>query len=216
MKYNMSEIFKRAWAIYRNDNTLTFGDALRQSWSVAKNGMAVIRFNQIYAENYKKVLVYVLGRVNGKHEIAEEITQDVFVKVNEHLRNYDVYKAKFTTWIYTIANNRIIDYYRADKSAMTINVDGYVNDQGDVIFQYIDNSHAEDRIETKDTVTAIERAMSMLSNKEREIANLFFIKEMKYTEIANVLDIPIGTVKGLINRIRGKLQTSLSSVYATL
>lgn len=217
MKYNKSVIMKRAWVIFRNnDENLTFGDSLRQSWNIAKNGVSKLKFNTIYAENYRKILGYVMSQINGKIEDAEEITQDVFIKVAEHLAKYDVYKAKVNTWIYTIAKNKIIDYYRKNKSGIVVNVDGYVNDEGESTFQFEDNVHTDNNIVDEDNLSAVERALSKLNVKEKEIATMFFIKEMKYTEIANVLDIPMGTVKGLLSRIRGKLQKELTKVYASL
>jgi hypothetical protein len=89
--YNKSEIMRRAWVIFRsNNNVNTFSDALKQSWSIAKNGTSIVSFSQIYSEHYNKVLNFVSSKIKGRREIAEEITQDVFIKVNEHIKNYDV------------------------------------------------------------------------------------------------------------------------------
>jgi RNA polymerase sigma-70 factor (ECF subfamily) len=215
--YNKSKIMRRAWIIFRsNNNVNTFSDALKQSWNIAKNDTSIISFNQIYSEHYNKVLNFISSKIKGRREIAEEITQDVFIKVNEHIKNYDVYKGAITTWIYTIANNKVIDFYRSDKSNYMVGVDGFVNDEGESIYEFKDTSNADESVNSEETMSSVERAMSNLNEKEKSIATLYFIKQMKYEEIAMELNIPMGTVKGLINRIRNKLQTQLKGVYSNV
>lgn len=173
-------------------------------------------FNKVYKEYYSKVFNYVLSRINYDKSIAEEITDDVFIKISEHLSEYDKDKSKLSTWIYFITNNKIIDYYRSKGKKMTVNVSDYVNDNGEPSFQYVSDNKTDDSLIKKNIKDSVKRAMSKLNEKEQKIAVLYFIEEMKYFEIAQILDIPMGTVKGLISRIRGKLQKSLSKTYVTL
>lgn len=214
--YNKSEIMRRAWKIFRTNEVKTFSEALRQSWSIAKNGTPTANFNDIYAKEYNKILNFVSSKIGGRREVAEEITQDVFIKLNEHLDKYDVYKAKLTTWLYTIANNKVIDHYRSDKSSRMVAVDGFVNDNGEPTYQFEDTVNTDQSVNTEETMSSVERAMSILNDNEKKIAELYFIQQLKYNEIAEQLNTPMGTVKGLINRVRTKLQKQLTNVYKTV
>ena len=173
----------------------------------------IASFNEIYVEFYSKVLNFVTSKVNGKREIAEEITQDTFLKVAEHLQDYDAEKGKINTWIYNIAKNKIIDHYRRNKSSYMVSVDGFVNDEGEPSFEFKDTQKADELVNSDETMSAIDRAMDVLNEKEMKIAELYFIDQMKYNEIAEQLNAPMGTVKANINRIRVKLQNKLSMVY---
>lgn len=170
--YNKSEIMRRAWKIFRSNEVDTFSQALRQSWSIAKNGTPTANFNQIYAKEYNKVLNFVSSKIGGRREIAEEITQDTFLKVNEHIQNYDVYKGKITTWLYTIAKNKVIDFYRTDKSRHMVGVDGFVNDEGESTFQFADTVNTDEAVNSEDTMSAVELAMSILNEREKYCNNV--------------------------------------------
>jgi RNA polymerase sigma factor (sigma-70 family) len=213
--YDKSLIMKRAWHIYRKHNhQLSWSDSMKQSWGIAKNDMANLNITTIYQKHYTQIFYHILGKVNGNKSVAEELAQDVFVKVNDHLHEYDVDRAKLLTWVYTIANHKVIDHYRTDKSDRYTSVDGYVDNEGNVMFEH--ESDDTDHIEAEDTEMAIKRALSKLNDNERMVATMYFMEEKKYIEIAEECDLPMGTVKGLINRSRAKLQTTLSSVYATM
>jgi RNA polymerase sigma-70 factor (ECF subfamily) len=170
-------------------------------------------FNKLYSEFYFSILNFVTSKVNGKREIAEEITQDTFLKVAEHLQDYDSTRGKISTWIYNIAGNKVIDYYRRNKSSYMVSVDGFVNDEGEPSFEFKDTQKADELVNSDETMSAIDRAMDILNKKEMKIAELYFIDQMKYKEIAEQMELNLGTVKANINRIRVKLQNKLSKVY---
>lgn len=214
VRYNKSRVLKRAWAIYKAQDIRTmeqFSVCMRESWSIEKNGYKDITIENLYNNHYKQIFNHIKFKVKDI-EIAEELTQDVFIKANEHLMNYDVNTAKVLTWLYTIAKNKIIDYYRSVKDTV-IHVSDFVNDKGDEIIQISGYEETDSDIAASETNTAINKAFSGLKPKYREIANLYFIEQKKYDEISEILNIPLGTVKGMINRARTMLQTSLQGVY---
>jgi len=209
--YNKSEIMKTAWQIFRNNTeNLTFSNCLRQSWSIAKNGIKDDDINTVYTKYYKQVYLFVLNRVGNKTHIAEEITNDVFIKFNNKI-TYDVYRAKILTLLYTMAKNAVIDYFRTAHADRFISVSQFCDTEtGKETFQIVDNSHS-DNVETSELSERINTAMSSLKPKYRQIAELFFMEQKKYNEIAEILCIPMGSVKGMINRVRAMLQESLQA-----
>lgn len=94
-----------------------------------------------------------------------------------------------------------------------VSVDGFVNDEGEPSFEFKDTQKADELVNSDETMSAIDRAMGILNKKEMKIAELYFIDQMKYKEIAAQMELNLGTVKANINRIRVKLQNKLSKVY---
>lgn len=171
----------------------------------------MLDFNVVYKENKGKLTKYVKARVYPHTEIAMEIVDDTFIKVNEHLKNFDENKANIRTWIFTIANNKLTDYYRSIKldKKCKVNVSDYVNSDGDEYFQ-IDSNEKTDGIishseKFKNSISCANRvvdAMAELSDTYRNIAAMRFIDEMSYEEISVKLNLPLGTVKTNIFRAK--------------
>lgn len=173
-----------------------------------------MNFNEIYSENKTKVFNFILSRI-GNREVSEELANDVFVKVAEFMEVFNPEKSKFQTWLYNIVRNRMIDYYRtaAKKSAKDeIMIGDYVNDNGVETLQ-IESDYYVDNIESSETMQKINKAFGILNKVEREIAELYILQDKQYKEIADILDVPIGTVKGNLNRARGKMQEYLKNIY---
>jgi len=221
-KYNMSLIMTRAHKfkdeIPMNERTDdTFSNCLKKSWHIAKNGINNSTFDEVYNKNYSNVYYYVNFKIKDS-EIAKDITQDIFIKLHKHLDNYDVYTAKLTTWLRTITNHAIIDYIRSKankNSMMNISVNQCTDDDNKEYLQLPDNSTKDDTIENNELLDKLALAFDNLKPKYKQIGEMYFIQELSYNEIAKTLDIPMGTVKGMINRCRMKLQEQLinESVY---
>jgi RNA polymerase sigma factor (sigma-70 family) len=217
-KYNLSVIMKRAWVIYRKSNgKLTWSDALKQSWEIAKNGITTTDFSLLYKKYYQQVYFFVNSKLFGNTIIAEEITNDVFTKAYKHLENYDVMRSQLNTWLMTIAKNAVIDYSRSKqykKSTQVDLIDGYVDESGKETYEFgSDMMDGQNNMENKELGATISKAFEGLSERDRELSMLFFIEEKTYEEIVEIMDIPLGTVKGTLNRCRAKLQKKLQRVY---
>lgn len=216
--YNKSEILKRAWKLFKSREVRTnekFSECLRQSWHITKNGTNNNTFNQIYSNFNKPIYRYILSKVK-RTEIAEELSQEVFVRLHKHFDNYDVYKAKISTWLYTIANNLIIDHYRTDHSDRYQQVSNFVDSEtGKETYQFTapESYETENVMETNELRTKIECAFTSLKPKYKRIAELYFLEDKQYSEIAEICDVPLGTVKGMINRCREMLQNELKTAH---
>ncbi|MHA1754673.1 MAG: RNA polymerase sigma factor [Candidatus Odinarchaeia archaeon] len=215
-KYNMSLIMTRAWALrHKSNNTISLSDCLRQSWHIAKNGINNSTFDEVYNKNYSNVYNYVNFKIKDS-EIGKDITQDVFIKLHKHLDNYDVYTAKLTTWLRTITNHAIIDHIRSKankNSLMNISVNQYTDDDNKEYLQLPDNSTKDDTIENNELLDKLGQAFDNLKPKYKQIGEMYFIQELSYNEIAKTLDIPMGTVKGNLARVRKMLQENLKNMY---
>ena len=165
-------------------------------------------FELVYKTNYKSVLNYVKYKVNNS-VIAEEITSEAFIKA---FRFYDTFnnKSSIKSWLLTIAITTISDHFRVDKSDRYTNVGTFVDSEtGKETFQFVSEETSDGKFERKELKHLINNAFIQLKPKYREIAELYFINQMKYQEIAEICNVPIGTVKGMVNRSREMLQAKL-------
>lgn len=216
-KYNKSMIMKRAWKLYNAQEIRTmeaFSASLTKSWNIEKNGMAEIDIDKIYNKHYKQVFNMVLNRVNLNRSVAEELTNDVFVRFEAKL-NYDVKKSAITTILFTIAKNIVIDYYRSSmkKKNEFNNIGDYTDDNDRESLVISSPETANSGVESKEASREIAKAFRNLKPQYRRIATMYFLREYSYGEICAELDMSLGSVKGTISRIRTTLQEQLKTLY---
>ena len=137
----------------------------------------------------------------GRHDQAEDLTQDVFIKLFRSLGTFDR-RANFQTWLVSVSRNLCIDHYRsARKEREAINRDVDPNELTPVAPG--PNAHAQ--LEHSDRVTLLRAALEALPPTLRSAVMLRDIQEHTYQEIATALRLPEGTVKSRINRGRAEL-----------
>lgn len=187
---------------------------LKEAWKLVKS-RPMLNFESVYNEYHKRIQFYINGKVKNS-DAAQELCADVFIKVNDNLVYYMGEIAGLSTWIYSIAKNTIIDYYRVDKSKHYTNVSNFADaETGKETFQFIapENYQIENVLDNVDKSEKIAKAFENLKPNYRKIAELYFIEDKQYNEIADICDIPLGTVKGMISRCREMLQSELKDVY---
>jgi RNA polymerase sigma-70 factor (ECF subfamily) len=218
-KFNKSQIFKKAWQLFKievtkdksNRTDKMFSDCLKQAWQIAKIN-PFISIEVLYKQYYKPILNFIMQKLHNT-EIAQELTNDTFIKAMEKMYQFNPEKSNISTWLHTISKNLIIDFYRKDESDKYINVSDFVDESGNEMIQIKDTNNNSDSIENKELLEAVHKAMSQLKPKYQKIAQMFFIEDQPYPEIAKVLEMPVGSVKGTIFRIKAMLRGELQFVY---
>jgi RNA polymerase sigma-70 factor (ECF subfamily) len=222
-KFNKSQIFKKAWYLFKievlkdinNRTDEKFSECLRSAWQLAKVS-PFISVDELYKMYYSAILHLISNKVKNI-ELAEDLTSDTFVKAMEKMYLFDSEKSNISTWLHNISKNVIIDYYRKNKLDKHINVSEVTDETGKEIYQFEDKrNNTVEVIENNELSKSIERAMSSLKPKYQKVAELFFIKDQPYSEIAEALELPLNTIKGMIYRIREMLQNELKCVYQRL
>ena len=137
----------------------------------------------------------------GKHDLAEDLTQDIFLKVFKSLSTFDR-RANFQTWLISVSRNLCIDHYRSvRKERQTIDRDVDANE--------LSPTAAEPgpiaTLEQRDRVSLLREALAALPATLRMAVIMRDIQELSYQDIATRLDLPEGTVKSRINRGRTEL-----------
>ena len=162
---------------------------------------------------YERPVFSLVYRMVRDREAAEDLAQESFIKVLNHIDKYDP-AFKFSSWLFKIANNVAIDFLRR-KKLDTVSIDGspYARTQAEAEASSIDVSvqqeSALDEIEARELGTAIERAVAKLRPMYRNCIMLRHVEGRSYEEIATTLDLPLGTVKTYIHRARHELRRAL-------
>ena len=146
---------------------------------------------------------------------AQDLTQDVFVRVYRTLASYSLAKGAFTTWLTTLTRNLLVDHFRRSKQdRITDSIDAGLREEEDSL-SLSDRLEdpgptPDDRLASKETQKLVQQALKRLSPELREAVILRDLQDFDYKEIAQVLRVPEGTVKSRINRGRMELARLLS------
>ena len=167
---------------------------------------------------YHRRIYNICYRFAGSGDDAQDLTQDVFIKMYKTLNTYDVERGAFMTWVTTITRNLLVDHFRKSKhDRMTDSLDAAPSEHEDAIplsDRIQDRGLPPDaRVQSRETGEAVHLALQRLSPELREAVILRDLQDMDYKEIASVLRVPEGTVKSRINRGRAELARLLQRTY---
>jgi len=164
---------------------------------------------------YKDPLTNYVTRFLADRDAADDVVQDVFVRVYRKKNSYRPV-AKFSTWIYTIAANLSKTELRRRKRHLMFSLSRGREDADRQPMEIPDLRYASDiQAEQGSRNALIERALATLSPKFREILILADIQDLSYEEIAEITGSNMGTVKSRLNRARTKLQKQLRRIFGT-
>lgn len=152
-------------------------------------------------EQYRDNVYRLAYRMCGNAYDADEAAQEAFVAAWRALPNFRG-DAKFSTWLYRLTTNAAIDVMRREKRHQTMG-DGEMIDLAD------DADSPQETVERTEQQEAVQKALATLSEEYREVLLLRYMEELDYAEIAEVLQLPSGTVKSRINRAKAALKTAL-------
>lgn len=165
---------------------------------------------------YERPVFSIVYRMVRDRELAEDLAQDTFIKVLNHIDRYRP-EFKFSSWLFKIANNVAIDHLRR-RQLDTVSLDGAPNaatpDAVDATRLEIADQQesALDEIASRELGGEIEEAISRLRPEYRSCIMLRHVEDRSYEEIAATLDLPLGTVKTYIHRARHELRRALEHV----
>ena len=173
---------------------------------------------QEIVQRYHRRIYNICYRFAGSADDAQDLTQEVFIKMYRTLSSYDVERGAFMTWVTTITRNLLVDHFRKSKQdRITDSLDATPSEHEDsmpLVEQIQDKSLPPDsRVQSRETGETVHRALQKLSPDLREAVILRDLQDLDYREIATVLKVPEGTVKSRINRGRAELARLLQRTY---
>ena len=155
-------------------------------------------FARLYEQFLPKVFRYISYRVVDT-QLAEDLTSVVFEKALTKFRSYDAAKASFSTWIFSIARNTLIDHYRVNSKQQTVQLDNLpkVCDGG---------SPPEDTVILAEERRRLQSCIAQLPRSEQEIISLKFGAGMTNRQIASLLGLSESNVGVIVYRVVRKLR----------
>jgi RNA polymerase sigma-70 factor (ECF subfamily) len=136
----------------------------------------------IYREYHDKVLYYIKGKVNSAED-AEDLCADVFLKVQKKIDEYDETKAAPSTWVYTIARNAVIDFYRVNRITEELPE------------EIVSDEEVDMDLLQKETLSELAEALKELSDEERSVIVLHYYEGLSLTDIGQRTGLSYGQVK---------------------
>lgn len=160
-------------------------------------------FAQIYDEHFDRIYRYVFMRVRTREE-AEDLTQQVFLNALQSISSYKWKGVPFSSWLFRIAHNQVIDNQRKvskmPTTTMDIPVAAIDPDPVDIVGQEMD-------------IERVKQAMNELTDLQREVLSLRFAGELSTAETAKVMGKKEGAVKALQHSALGALRRTLSGEW---
>jgi RNA polymerase sigma-70 factor (ECF subfamily) len=156
-------------------------------------------------KRYEPKLMHYIRRItNVDKETAEDILQEVFLKIYKNLREYDD-TFKFSSWIYRITHNEAISFFRGQKARPEL-VDNERDDDMDILSTIPADVSLRDDYVKKELAHKVREVIAVLPEKYRNALILRYMEDKSYEEIADILQKPAGTVATLINRAKSEFK----------
>jgi RNA polymerase sigma-70 factor (ECF subfamily) len=145
-------------------------------------------FAQLYEAYFDRIYRYVAMRIRNETE-AEDLTQQVFMKILQSISSYKSRGVPFSSWLYRIAHNLVIDFFRQQNKKATVDIEGLpLPDMGDDP-QYM--------VEKQFDIEEIKKATKLLTEAQQEVLALRFTGELSITECAQIMGKNEGAIKAL-------------------
>ena len=175
-------------------------------------------YNVMVIRHYDRIFSRVLQLLNNKQD-AEEVTQDAFIRAHRGLENFRG-DASFSTWLYQIATNLAHNrywYWFRRKRDQSISLDQPQCEDGSLTLENVmpcEDENPAEAVVTQEFVDRVSACMQYLNDKHKEVLILRNVKNLTYDEIAQQLEISVGTVKSRIARARESLRGLLGEDFA--
>ena len=170
-------------------------------------------------QRFHRRIYNICYRFAGSADDAQDLTQEVFIKVYRTVASFDGEKASFNTWVTTVTRNLLVDHFRKtrnDRSTDSIDAPQSGEEDGPTMADRLASDGSESphtHLESRERREMVHRALQQISPDLREAVILRDLQDLDYREIAQVLKVPEGTVKSRINRGRAELARLLQRTY---
>ena len=156
----------------------------------------------IYLAYKEKVFRYVRGKVRNLAD-AEDVTSEIFLKVQTSLSSYDEEKATLSTWIYTITHNAVCNYYREQsKRALSLEENALCSDTDDGVVAEIENEILNENLSI---------SLTSLTEREQDVIVLYYYHEIPLRDIAIKMGITYTNAKFIKHQAIGKLRLAMKN-----
>ncbi len=170
--------------------------------------MESLCLEKIYQDYYPKVCRFVLKKV-ADSETSEDLVSDIFVKVAANLDRYDREKASLSTWIYTISNNTLLDYYRSRKIHSELPDEN--GEEGRMPESLVDASPLDSGLLADEALGDLALALEALPRRSRDLIILHYYEGLSLKEIALKLGMSYANVKLIHKKALAQLRAEMDA-----
>jgi RNA polymerase sigma-70 factor (ECF subfamily) len=154
-------------------------------------------------ERYRNEMLHFLIRFMGSRASAEDVFQDTFLQVHLVAESFDTTR-RFKPWLYTIAANKARDFHRRQKRRAAASLSAPVGGGKEGETEFIDLLASDERspeepVAKQEQAARVKKVVDELPQHYREILLLNYFQKMSYNQIADALEIPLGTVKSRLH-----------------
>lgn len=164
---------------------------------------------------YQRLVSHIVFRMVTNQEDREELCHEVFIKVYQNLSKFQ-FKSKLSTWIGKIAYNSSINHLRKEKIQLYQDLESPEQKNDSCDFEesiYSDDKSPDHLSEQKDRIRQIGKLVDSLPEHYKSILTMYHMDELSYKEIAEITELPEGTVKSHLFRARNILKDKIVSQY---
>lgn len=154
---------------------------------------------ELYQKLVRKVFGFCMSRVSNRAP-AEDLTQDIFLKVIQKIELYDPKKSDFAVWFWQIVRNAIIDYYRSKKNIPFSDL------ENENAIESIETENIEDAFQNRSDFDKIVGFVKSLPEEEKELFHLRYVADLSYKEIAEIADKSEGALRAQVSRLKKKIE----------
>jgi RNA polymerase sigma-70 factor (ECF subfamily) len=163
------------------------------------------KFGEIIKRYQGRLFGYIKNLINQNNMEVEDVVEDSLISAYENLNGFDTSK-KFSSWIYRIAHNKAIDYFKKKR------IKSEEIDSRDEILETRNEKLIEELEIEKEEKKVVARAIENLELKYREVVLLYYFEEKSYEEISDILHIPVSNVGVLLFRAKIMLKKILEKI----
>ena len=163
--------------------------------------------NKLIRKYFDEIYVYVYRQTSDKH-ITMDLTQNIFIAMLRSVVNYDAKQANFRTWLYRIATNKIIDYYRSQTKEKTHVLSLSIEE-----IDIPDETEFTRQLEIKALLSKVQNYVNSLEITLQQIFRLKFFGDYTFSQIAALLGLPESTVKSKYYRLLKLLREEFKDEY---
>ncbi len=178
---------------------------LERTWTGAGDLLGGFTLEDVFERHYAEVYRYLARRVPAA--VAEDLASETFVQVVARRRTFDPARGVVRGWVFGIATNLLARHHRDEVRAYR----AYARTGVDPLAAVDPVDRAVDRADASSARTALVGALADLAPGDRDVLLLVAHAELTYAEVAQALDIPVGTVRSRLNRARTRVRAALQS-----
>jgi len=156
----------------------------------------------LYNKLVRKVFGFCMSRLSNR-AIAEDLTQEIFLKLVNGLHTFDPNKGSFVTWFWQLARNTLIDHFRKPREASFIDIE---NEEEGSSIESLAVHDPHPTLEARLAMQDLHRTLEKFSDDEKELFTLRFLADLSYQEISVLLDRPEGALRVATVRLKKKIK----------